>query len=249
MVGFRAMFILAAIAAATVHASCTKRHTTDCVTKTHALALSTTYFQNASRVGGTALASYPLARLSYGVVPNATVFYDAPNELAVSSHGGHYVMVHPGWGAQGAIGELGNATLTLTAESRPPLSPLANLYLVPLSDVHVTALWANPNPDATLFTAQVGTLNFIASNRDRRRSTIFDDVSATQSVGTGTWFSGLLGTQSNATYGSRGESRGIASVKRTVGQSTVMNVDLGTTFNPSGNSKPHYLGAGFTFLR
>jgi hypothetical protein len=67
-------------------------------------------------------------------------------------------------------------------------------------------------------------------------------------IGNGTWFSGQLGMQSNATYGSAGETRGIASLKRAVGADTLFNVDLGTAFNAGGNSKPHYLGAGFTFL-
>jgi hypothetical protein len=246
-----AAFPVTAHAATVSHRSCTKPRTNDCVVKTHTIALSTTYFQNASRVGGTALASYPLARVSYGVTQGASVFYDAPNELAVSSHGGHYEMVHAGYGAQGSIAQLGDMDLTLTAESRPPLDPLENLYLLPLSDVHVTAAFdSSMNPDSTAFTAQVGTLNYIATNRDHRRSSAFDDVAATQTVGDGTWFTGLLGMQSNATYQGTGQTRGIASVKRSLGEDVLANVDLGTTFNVAhSNSKPHYLGAGFTILR
>jgi hypothetical protein len=205
------------------------------------------YYQNASKVGGTALAGYPLLRVRYGVVPNLEAFYDAPTELAISAiHGGRYEMAHAGIGLSGALAQAGDVGFTLTAESRPPLSPLANLYVLPLADVHLTAAWSNLN--GSDFAAQVGTLNFIATNRGRRRSSVFDTLAGTAPVGTGTWFSGELGMQSNATYGSAGETRGIASVKRSIGADTLVNVDLGTAFNAGGNSKPHYLGAGFTFL-
>jgi hypothetical protein len=203
------------------------------------------YYQNASRVGGTALAGYPLLRTRYGIAPNVEVFYDAPNELAISSHGGHYEMAHSGFGGQGTIAQRGDVALLLTAESRPPLSPLANLYVLPLSDVHMTASWtANYG---TNFAAQVGTLNYIATNRGRRRSSIFD-MSGTAPISSQTWFTGEVGMQSNATWGSAGETRGIASIKHSIGANSVFNLDLGTTLNASGGSKPHYLGAGFTFL-
>lgn len=225
---------------------CALPHATHCVVKKHQVSVSTLYYQNASRVGGTALAEYPLLRTSYGVTSNVEAFYDAPSELAVSSHGAHYDASHSGLGATGSVAQDGNVDFLLTAESRPPLSPLANLYLLPLSDVHLTAAWTALSD--TDFAAQVGTLNFIATNRGHRRSSVFDDLSASAPVGGGTWFSGELGQQSNATYGSAGETRGIASLKRAVGANTLFNVDLGTAFNAGGNSKPHYLGAGFTFL-
>jgi hypothetical protein len=237
---------LVAQAVTTHAAACTKSHSQHCVVAKHHIAVSTTYYQNASRVGGTALAGYPLLRASYGVASNADVFYDAPTELAVSSHGAHYEMTHSGIGAQGTIAQIGDMALTLTGESRPPLSPLANLYVLPLSDVHLTAAWS------TLYgsdiAAQVGSLNYIATNRGHRRSSVFDDLSATAPIASGTWFAGEIGMQSNATYASAGQTRGIASVKRSIGNDALFNVDLGTTLNAAGGSKPHYLGAGFTFL-
>jgi hypothetical protein len=204
------------------------------------------YYQNASRVGGTALAGYPLLRARYGVVPNLELFYDAPSELAISSRGAHYQMAHAGMGLTGNLAQEGDVGFTLTAESRPPLSPLANLYVLPLSDVHLTAAW--PDANGSDFAAQIGTLNYIATNRGHRRSSVFDAFTATEPVGTGTWFTGELGMQSNATFGSAGTTRGIASVKQSIGANTLFDVDLGTAFNAGGNSKPHYLGAGFTFL-
>jgi hypothetical protein len=234
--------------AVTTHATaCTKARSERCVVSKHRVVVSTMYYQNASKVGGTALAGYPLLRARYGIAQNVELFYDAPNELAVSSHGGHYEMAHSGVGAQGTIAQSGNVALLLTAESRPPLSPLANLYVLPLADVHLTASWtANYG---TNFAAQVGTLNYIATNRGHRRSSIFDMLSATAPISSDTWFTGELGMQSNATYQSAGQTRGIASVKHSIGANSVFNLDLGTTLNASGGSKPHYLGAGFTFLR
>jgi hypothetical protein len=237
---------LGAQAVTTHAAACTKARSEHCVVKKHRVAVSTMYYQNASRVGGTALAGYPLLRARYGVTQNAEVFYDAPTELAVSSHGAHYEMAHAGIGAQGTLAQDGNVALLLTAESRPPLSPLANLYVLPLADVHLTASWTGIT--GTNFAAQVGTLNYIATNRGHRRSSMFDTVSATAPIASGTWFAGEVGMQSNATYASAGQTRGIASVKHSIGTNSVFNVDLGTALNASGGSKPHYLGAGFTFL-
>jgi len=205
------------------------------------------YYQNASRVGGTALAGYPLLRVRYGVADNVEAFYDAPSELAVSAHGAHYEMSHAGMGAQGTFAQSGDVAFSLTAQSRPPLSPLANLYVLPLADVHVTAAWSNPL--GSDFAAQFGTLNYIATNHSRRRSSIFDNLTGSAPIGTGTWFTGSLGMQSNATWGSAGETRGIATIKRSIGADSLFNIDLGTALNASGNSKPHYLGAGFTFLQ
>jgi hypothetical protein len=137
-------------------------------------------------------------------------------------------------------------SFTLSAQSHPQLSPLANLYVIPLADVHLAATWANASE--TNFAAEVGTLNYIASNRARRRSSMFDAFSATKTIAPRTWVTGELGLQSNATYGSAGETRAIASIDRALGANALFNVDLGTTFNAVGDSKPHYLGAGFTFL-
>jgi len=225
---------------------CSLPHATHCVVKKHHASVSTLYYQNASRFGGTALAEYPLLRTGYGVTSNVEAFYDAPSELAISARGAHYEMAHSGIGATTSVAQDGNVDLLLTAESRPPLSPLSNLYILPLSDADLTAAWSALS--GTNFAAQVGTMNFIATNRGHRRSSMFDDLSASRAVGNGTWFSGELGQQSNATYGSAGETRGIASLKRAIGTDTLFNLDLGTAFNAGGNSKPHYLGAGFTFL-
>ena len=234
--------------AVTAHAPpCTKQRVSHCVIRAHAVAMTAQYYQNASRVGGTALAGYPLLRAGYGIAQNLEMFYDAPTELAISARGAHYEATRSGLGAQSAVAQDGDVALLMTAESRPPLSPLANLYVLPLFEAHVTAAWSNPAGSG--LAAEFGTLNYIATNRDRRRSSIFDMFSATEPVGEGTWISGELGMQSNATWASAGQTRGIASLKRSLGQNTLFNVDLGTALNASGNSKPHYLGAGFTFLR
>jgi hypothetical protein len=206
------------------------------------------YYQNASKVGGTAVAGYPELQARYAVSGALQTFYDAPTELAISAiHGGRYVMAHPGLGIEDEIAKDGAVTFTLSAQSHPQLTPLANLYLIPLSDLHLAATWSNAAQ--TNFAAEVGTLNFIASNRSRRRSSMFDAVAATKAIAPRTWLTGELGMQSNATYGSAGETRAIASVDRWLGSNALFNIDLGTAFNAMGDSKPHYLGAGFTFLR
>jgi len=205
------------------------------------------YYQNASKVGGTAVAGYPQLRVRYGLAPRVEIFYDAPSELAVSAkHGGQFYAAHPGLGVQAEIARSGALVFSLSAQSHPQLSPLANLYLVPLADVHLAATWSGLRED---FAVEVGTLNFIATNRGHRRSSLFSAFSAGRSIAPGTWLSGELGIQSNASYGSAGAARGILSVTRELSANSLFTADLGTTFNASANSKPHYIGAGFTFLR
>ena len=69
-------------------ASRTHAKATPCVAPRHRFILETTYYQNASRIGGSALAAYPEARIRYGMAPRLELFVDTPSEIAKSGERG-----------------------------------------------------------------------------------------------------------------------------------------------------------------
>jgi hypothetical protein len=212
----------------------------------HEIVLETTYYQNASKVGGTALAAFPEARLRYGLTQRLEVFYDTPSEIAVSGErgAGIYYMTHPGLGAHFEFARIGSVSYSFTAEGHPPLGALANLHLDPIFDSHLTANWSGTARDD--FAAQAGYLNFETVPLHRQRSSAFGAFSLTHAVDARTWVTSEVGVQSHATWGSQSQYDGIVSVQHSLGAATLANLELGTAFNEAGNSKPHYLGFGFT---
>jgi hypothetical protein len=226
-------------------ASPTHSRVSPCVVKHRRVAVETTYYQNASKVGGTALAAFPEVRVRYGLVPRAELFYDASSEIAVSGERGSgvYYMTHPGLGARFEVARAGGVLYSLSAEGHPPLSALANLHLIPIFDAHAAANWSASGRND--FAAQAGYLNFETAFTRNQRSSAFGAFSATHGLNGRTWATMELGFQSHATWNARSQTSGIFSLQRSLSETSMMNLELGTAFNAAGNSKPHYLGFGF----
>jgi hypothetical protein len=218
-----------------------------CSAPEHRTIVETTYYQNASRVGGTALAAYPEARVRYGIASNVELFYDSPSEIAKSGlHGsGIYVMQHSGSGANVELGRRGDLTYSLSAEIHPPLNALANLRFVPRDQADFNATWMSST--STEFAAQVGAVAFQTPRFGRARGDAATSaLAATRALNRKTTFTAELETQSRALYGALAQTSAVASVQRSLSRHLLTNVELGTAFNAAGNSKPHYLGAGFS---
>lgn len=227
-------------------ASRTHAKLTPCVAKPHMLILETTYYQNASRVGGTALAAYPEARIRFGVAPRLEAFVDTPSEIAKSGQrgAGVYVMTQTGVGIKYQLGRARNVVYSLSAESHPPLGALANLNLVPLSDVHVSA---NRSIRPTIeIGVEAGVINYDNTRHTHLRSSALFSASVSKAVSPRTWFTMELASQSNVYSKSRAQSSGVVSVSHILSQRLMFGLELGTAFNAQRDSKPHYLGAGFT---
>ena len=227
-------------------ASRTHAKLTPCVATTHRFILETTYYQNASRVGGTALAAYPEARLRYGIAPRAELFVDAPSEIAKSGYrgAGIYTMTSTGFGAKYELARSHGAVYAVSAESHPPLGALANLNLVPLFDLHVSANWSPARGRSMGF--QAGSVNYNNVRHTHLRSSALVAGWITQETGPRTSFTLELATQSNVYSKSRAQSSGVFSISQLLSQNLLFNIELGSAFNAQRNSKPHYLGAGFT---
>jgi hypothetical protein len=231
-----------------LHAVASRTHTklTPCVAKPHELVLETTYYQNASRTGGTALAAYPEARVRYGVAPHAELFVDTPSEIAKSGEDGRgiYIMTQTGVGAKVELARVHNVVYSVSAESHPPLGALASLDLVPLSDVHVSANWAAGHRRE--FALEAGTVNYSTVFHQHLRATSVVAGNFTQALNARTAVTLELMSQSHVLSGSRSEHTGVVALQQNLSHRILFNVELGTAFNVCNNTKPHYLGAGFT---
>ncbi len=215
-----------------------------CVAKPHQLIFETTYYQNASKVGGTALAAYPEARVRYGVTPHIEAFIDTPSEIAKSGIGGAgiYVMTHAGVGVKIEFARLHGVVYSLSAESHPPMNALANMDLVPLSDVHMNANWSANKLEMGV---EFGVLNYAQLNNLGRRTAATAAFSLTRSIDSKTSVTSEFGFQSAAALGALAQTSATLSVQRELTPRLLFNVEIGTAFNATGGSKPHYLGAGF----
>ncbi|MDE2480897.1 MAG: hypothetical protein KGN02_01745 [bacterium] len=232
-------------AAATLAASRTHARLTPCTAPYHRAIVETTYYQNASRAGGTALAAYPEVRVRYGILRNAELFYDASSEIAKSgvAGAGIYTMTHPGIGVKLHLADLGNAALSLSAESHPPLSALANTELVPMSDVHLSANWSGIH--AMQYTLSAGMLNYASTDEPGHRVSPLLAFSATHALSSRNFVTGEFALQSASFLGASAQSSATLAFAHVWTNRVLVNLELGSTFNQSGDSKPHYLGFGF----
>lgn len=214
-----------------------------CVVKRRQLIMETTYYQNASKVGGTALAAFPETRLRYGVARNLEVFVDAPSEIAKSglAGAGVYLMTHAGFGAKYEFAHVRGTVYSLSLESRPPMSVFANTDLVASSDARLSATWA-PSVRSSVG-AEIGMLNY--ATRGGHRAAATAGISFTQALNARTSLSAEFATQSVAAPGAAARATGTIGLSRALTPHLLVNLELGTTFNATGGSKPHYFGFGF----
>ncbi len=231
-------------ARATLASSRTHARLTPCTTPRHRVIVETTYYQNASKIGGTALAAYPEVRVRYGLLDRLEAFYDAPSEIAQSglAGAGIYTMTRGGFGMKYRLFDAGNAAVALSAESHPPLSAFANTELVPLSDVHLSVDWSGAG--AMQYTASAGLLNYASTDEPGHRTSPLLALSATRALRGRNFVTAELSLQSAAFLGASAQSGATIAFAHAVSKRLLVNLELGSTFNQSGDSKPHYLGFG-----
>ena len=219
-----------------------------CIATLHRFILETTYYQNASRLGGTALAAFPEARIRYGLAPRIEAFVDYPSEIAKSGDRGTgvYFMTGAGVGAKVGLGEFHGAYFSLSGEEHPPLSALANTAIVPDSLYNLYANWSPKR--SWLLGASLGSYSYTQSNNGLAHVvtptaafSISHDLNACYGI------TAELAMQSVAAFGGSEQTTGTIGIQRVVNPRLIFSFELGTAFNASAGSKPHYLGFGFTF--
>lgn len=222
-----------------------------CIVRRGQMVVETMYYQNASSVGGSALAAYPEATFRIGLSPRVELFVDAPSDVAKSgNHGeGVFYLTHPGFGVKALLSTSSTFASSLSVETSPQLHALAHLSLIPVADMTLTGAWM-PRRSNLVLTAQAGAFLFRQRGMEHEQRTAATfAVGITAPLMKKTWLSLQLNSISVAAMHSSAQSSGTLSLQHEIGRNVLANVQLGTAFNAAGHSKAHYLGFGFTIRR
>jgi hypothetical protein len=202
------------------------------------------YLQNASRVGGTALAAYPLVSLHAGVVPRVQLTLDLPSEIAESIPGGRgaYPVTHFGFGATYTVVQSATTATAIVTDVMPPNSRFAPTNGQPRYSLGVSS------------SAAISSRWTVAAEGTGTSSAAygFGLISPELVVSTGyhpsrfTQFTSDVGTRVFTRHG-RAQSFTDVGVDQVLNRKLVFTVGIGTTFNAVSNTKPHYLASGLTF--
>jgi hypothetical protein len=214
-----------------------------CVTAIHHFALSSGYYQNASRIGKRNVAAYPQAQLSYGIAENTELFYDAPSEIAQSALSiPSYFMTQPGYGLDYETVARRGVAYSITAERSPPNGALANPRLLPTYEVSTAGYWPVGSIELG---AQAGSLWFTQRTQRSDHSSPLFGISATHALGDKMLVSAGVDVQSCSFFSAGAQSSGTLELQRLLSPRVLLDAKIGSTFNASARSKPHYIGFGF----
>ncbi len=215
-----------------------------CTLHPGAVIVDAVYLQNASRVGGTALAAYPLVRLRAGIARRLQFNLDAPSAIAQShpGGGGSFPVTNPGYGITYALaGTARNATAVIADVLPPdwrfaPTHGQARYVLGLTTDVAATGKWT------------FGGTATASSSQRSGFGMVLPAIDASAAYASNAW------TQVQTDIGERIVTRhavpqafGDASINQVLDKKWLMTVGVGTTFNAVNNSKGHYLASGFMY--
>jgi hypothetical protein len=232
-------------------ANTTHARATPCIVRRGHIVIETMYYQNASSVGGTALAAYPEATFRIGLTPNLELFIDAPSDVAKSGENGAgvFYFTHPGFGLKAQLSSSSSFASSLSLETRPQLHALAHLSLLPVADATFTGSWMLRRSEI-MVTAQTGAFWFRQRDMGHaQRTAATFAIGITAPIMKKTWLALQMRSFSVAAINSSAQSSGTLSLQREIGRNVLANLQLGTAFNAAGHSKAHYLGFGFTIRR
>jgi len=200
------------------------------------------YFQNASRVGGTALAAYPLFRLRTGIAHRLEAVIDTPSQIAESGpHGiGLYPRTRLGYGLNYTFAADARFAAGIGVEALPPNSPFMTTqtqskYVLDMTAGYHLMHRATISAMATASSSATVGLDRIVPAAALRFA--YDADARTQ-------ISTDLGTRVAARRLVT-QNYGDVAVNERLRKNLTFAVGLGTTFNPVSNAKAHYLASGF----
>lgn len=200
------------------------------------------YYQNASRVGGTALAAYPLFRLRTGIVKHLEALIDTPSQIAMSGldGAGLYPTTHPGYGLNYTFASNARMAAAFGVEVLPPSSRFVVDQSQPKYVLSLTAGY-RLNPHTTLSGMVTG-----SSSRNVGFERVTPGVAFRLAFDAGprTQISTDLGSRITQRHGAA-QSYGDVAVNQRLRKSVTFAIGLGTTFNVVSNAKAHYLASGF----
>ena len=208
------------------------------------LFVETLYFQNASRVGGTALAAYPLFRLRTGITRHLEAVIDTPSQIAESGPRGIglYPTTQIGYGLNYTFASDAHMASALGVELVPPSSRFTVDQSQPRYVIDLTAGY---------HVTRRMTLSAIATGTSSRTVGL-ERINPAAAVRVA--YDASATTQISTDFGERvvvrrsvAQSYGDVAVNERLRKNVTFAVGLGTTFNPVSNAKAHYLASGFNF--
>jgi hypothetical protein len=215
-----------------------------CMVPTGSVVIETLYYQNASRVGGTALAAYPMLQLSAGVARRIGVVFDPPTQIAESGlrGAGIYSRSHSSYGIRYRLFQTPRIALGVGFAVAPP----ASLY-APSETQPKYLLDINSGYQLTPGLTIKGMLQESTSHTPGvARILPAQALGADFALSRSTVVSPDIGLRS-VTALARPQSFGDLCVKRSLDRKLMFDMGLGTAFNPVAHAKAHYLSAGLSF--
>jgi hypothetical protein len=215
-----------------------------CAVAPGSLVAEAVYFQNASAVGGTALAAYPLVRLRTGILPRFELVVDTPSQIAESRRGGGglYPLTLPGYGFGYTLAQSANGAIGILAQVAPPTSRFAPAQTQPHYMLSATSAYR---------ISRRSTLGAFVSGVSSGRAG-FTQILPTLAVRGG--FDASAATELTTDLGTRlvtrrgvAQSFGDIGVNQRLHGNLLFTVGVGTSFNAVSNAKAHYLASGFTY--
>jgi hypothetical protein len=208
------------------------------------IGIDAVYLQNASSVGGTALAAFPMIRLRGGIAPRLQLLVDAPAQVAESKPGGggNWPITHAGYGIDYTFLQTRRLVIALQSEVLPPGTPWVPSQSQPkyqlglASDFQITSRFA---VGVTATGRSSGAVGFERILPGLGVRTAFDLSPVTQVVTD-------LGTRITDRH-LVAQSIGDIAVNERLSKNVLFNVGLGTSFNAVGNAKVHYLASGMSY--
>lgn len=215
-----------------------------CAVAAGALLVESLYYQNASQVGGTALAAYPLVRLRFGIAPRLEAVLEPPSQIAESGlHGaGLYPSSHSGYGLDYTFAQSARAAWGAGLAVIPPASLYAPSETQPKYQLDVTTKYRLSRKFALK-----GTIDG-SSSHSTGFGTILPGTAVGGELASGsrTLFSADLGERL-VTHRASAQSFADFSLTRMLDRKLAWNVGVGTAFNPVADAKAHYLSTGLAF--
>ena len=222
--------------------------TSPCTLPDHRYMLESGYYQNASVIGGTALAAYPLVHLRYSATPALEVFVEPATAIAKSglNGAGIYTWSRSGIGTKFRILDMPTTAVALRLDYTPQADETATISTRDRFDAGIIARSALS--EKFLLSATIGKIAYtqvpaVAANKT---SAWYERLAVSDHFAKRTQVVATMSSQSALNTTSGAQSKYGLTLQQTLAQHALLDVEIGSALNSTGGTKAHYLGAGFT---
>ena len=215
-----------------------------CATPRGSLVTESAYIQNASAVGGTNYAAYPMIDLRTGVFPRIEFAFHTPSQIAESGPRGIglYPSTHLGYGLRYEAFDSSRLTVAVASDVLPPVSRFSPNNAQSRYVFGVTSLY-EVTQRVSLGIASSGTSSGTVGFQRVLPSAA---LRAGYIFGSSTELSSDVGSRFPART-SGPQSYSDVAVDQLLTGKLFLKAGAGTTFNEAMGSKAHYLAAGFNY--